>query len=888
MTDFDRIGSACIVHHASGRVLHAGSEGEGWPHLTLRADNDSRPWLCSAPSTCVPAPGVASRAAFEEHLRRGVASRAAFEEHVAEGGGECNTQRFAILDGHLRTMARLEQCVRFDSRSGRAASVDCAAVAQDGAWAFDAGSGEISTTHAHTRWCLARDPHRARFLVLDARRLLEAAAQRHARCAATTASDTAPLHASLLSTALAPRAIGGVPVLLLALVPDAAAGSGARCLDRFGARFPIHTDARTEAGFDELAFVCTRWVFDHAAGTLVASVAGGAARLATLCLTRLALQHGEEDQDTVVRAQLCLARSAAGARAQQWEMGDGNSAARALGTLRARVEHTDDPGSSSRYCLTLPPMCQSTVSSAGTMAPCAAAQRLWGARGRVWHGAPEQTWLALRPDDVARGTPLGVLVREHTVLPDCASLTRAAFDRTAAARVASATGEQSVFDTKRHLTDPGTGPFRSFADVYTPTPLGYLEWLYRREEGRNTARFREMKSLFTVASTNCTWPTGAPPKHVMSWSLFLPRVPLYAGPYSSAGAARGALRVRSSAGGGAFGWRIPPDDRFEAKANVRGGGNERAALMQRYGAPMIAMIAHAEAKLGAEWGVVVHLGHSLAWLAPKLLAAGSRIEVSVMVGDGIRTAGSMWRWLPFDDTRFETVLALDADQSPKDSSAFQLWPAVDAFIAARGATRTSSMMRGYRGGSKKIATNAHIGDDTCAGCTNYATLLANFVAARPRLVTYSWRRAMIAFALHRVAHQGGAAQRGDYRAWPGALLRRTVFNAPVGEHTLGWGRALFSYGFDEYYLKAVAYFMHSADGSGVYSPIPANSFDPTDVGHGVVDNAFLRCRSAWFLDALWLATHHGNSASFLPTRDTIIDVDLESIRDMARECGLDQ
>ena len=713
------------------------------------------------------------------------------------------------------------------------------------------------------------------------------------RIANLCASGPTPLHFALLATALAPRAIGGTPVLLLAPGRDAAAASGARCLDRFGARYPIRTDGGADADAkgadaDDLAFVCARWVFDHAVGTLVASVevGGGAPRLATLCLTRIAPRRGEGERGERVRAQLCLARSDAAAHAQEWEMGDGSSAAHPLGSLRARVGRAGDPRSA--RCLSLPPRCQAGVGSAGTMLPCVEARHLGAANGRAaWHGAPDQTWLALRPQDVAQ---LGALVREHTALPDCESIAVAAFDRAAAARVAVATGERSVFDTRRHLTNPGTGPFRSFADVYAPAPLGYLEWLYRRDEGRGTMRFRAMDSLFSVASTNRTWRSGAPPKHVMSWSLFLPRSPPYAGPYSDAGASVGALRRRASAGGGVFGRRAPCDDRFDAKARALDGESEHAALLKRYGAPMIAMIEHVEAKLGAEWGVVVHLGRALAWLAPTLLAAGTRVEVSVMEGDGIRTAGSMWRWLPFDDTRFETVLALDADQRPDESAALQLWPAVDAFIAARGATQTSSLMRWYRGWANQVATNGHIGGDKCVTCTNYATLQANFVAARPRLMTYSWRRAMVAFALHRIAHQGGAAQRGDYRPWPGALLRRTVFNAPLGEHTLGWGRGLFEYGFDEYYLKAVAYFQHSADGSGVYSPIPADSFDPTDVGlgSGMADDSFLRCRSAWFLDALWLATHRGNSASFLPTRTTIVDVDLERIRDMARQCGLDQ
>ena len=146
---------------------------------------------------------------------------------------------------------------------------------------------------------------------------------------------------------------------------------------------------------------------------------------------------------------------------------------------------------------------------------------------------------------------------------------------------------------------------------------------------------------------------------------------------------------------------------LEDSAKVHGG----LSFFSRYCQPMIDTIVYVEDNLGDDWGIVVHLGRSLAWLAPKLLSAGDNVEVSVMAVDGIRTAGSMWRWLPFDDRRFETVLALDADQTPRHGAAFKLWPAVEAFARGDRESRTSttSLMRWYRGWADIVRKNAHIG-----------------------------------------------------------------------------------------------------------------------------------------------------------------------------------
>ena len=165
---------------------------------------------------------------------------------------------------------------------------------------------------------------------------------------------------------------------------------------------------------------------------------------------------------------------------------------------------------------------------------------------------------------------------------------------------------------------------------------------------------------------------------------------------------------------------------------------------------------------------------------------------------------------------------------------------------------------------------------------------ANFVGAKPRRMTYSWKDAMVAASLHRVIFHS------DYRPWPGALDRRNTFSTPLGDHELGWGRQLFCYGFDEYFLKEVSYWQHTTDGTGLFSPIPSGSYDPGELGTASFKDAtFLRCRSAWLLDVMWLCTHDGANSMAMVSRDSkkmrVIDADAEeNLRSSARQCGLSQ
>ena len=175
-------------------------------------------------------------------------------------------------------------------------------------------------------------------------------------------------------------------------------------------------------------------------------------------------------------------------------------------------------------CLTLPSICDSAVHFAAVMQPC-----VDGSRDH------DQIWLALMRSTMLKDSGrLSALVLQNTILPDCDSLARRgslhdAFmkvdrSRKAAAAAKAAIGETtSILSEKHHLTDPGTGPFRSFGDVYDPTPLGYLEWLYRSEMRRGTSRFYNMRDVFTVVERRATWTAATAPVHVFSWGLFLPR-----------------------------------------------------------------------------------------------------------------------------------------------------------------------------------------------------------------------------------------------------------------------------------------------------------------------------------------------------------------------------
>ena len=73
-----------------------------------------------------------------------------------------------------------------------------------------------------------------------------------------------------------------------------------------------------------------------------------------------------------------------------------------------------------------------------------------------------------------------------------------------------------------------------------------------------------------------------------------------------------------------------------------------------------------------------------------------------------------------------------------------------------------------------------------------------------------------------------------------------------------------------------------------FSPIPDKSYLPQSIGtKAAKDDTFLRCRSVWYLDALWTATHPQNTMSFVSGQKNH-PISLDKIVGDAEKCGLEQ
>jgi hypothetical protein len=786
--DFDQHGGGCITHRATGLKLNTPGAPE-WPFATLvpwdeKSKDDA--WRCRSPSKCSVAPGVTSAKGLE------------FDS-------DCSTMRFAMLGDRIVNLVRLNRCLAIQAEDGRLVSDLCAAQANEPKWSYDAGAGTFSTAPRAdgTRWCLSHDARRARFIQLPTEPLHAIAATHEAHCADVVKHGSIAAATNAFVAALSEAAVpylSRAGVLTLVVAPGdsryGAFGSGARCLERNAAFSPLTyaqvaplraTSAQVFANASTAVspFICNRWVYAGSNGRILAVDWGnddgdeGRPRgHLSMCLTRF--RRG-------VRAAVCYSSSDERAAHQKWDW-------RSDGTLHVGEE---DAEKAAGMCLTLPSICDSVVHFAGVMQPCVEHSR-------------DQIWFALTRSTMTKdGGRLSSLVQQNTILPDCDALARrgslhdafAKVDRSrkAAAAAKAATGEtESIFNEKYHLTDPGTGPFRSFGDVYDATPLGYLEWLYHSELRRGTSRFYNMRDVFTVVKRTATWSAATAPKHVFSWGLFLPRAL-----HSSISTASVSSIVRDRRGDLAHvrgdsgiapstdlygplieqdvGYGVKESTAPKSEAAARAAGDtlyDSKSFFQKYCQPMLDSIEHIRAELGPEWGVVVHLAASLHWLAPTLLKAKGNVEVAMMKSDGIRTAGSMWRWLPFDDTRFETVVAADADDDPSAGVLKSMWPAAEAFATQAPELKGNSLMRWFRGWKGgMVETNSHIGDATCTSCNNYATMQANFIGFRPRRGTYDWRKALVAASLHRVV-------RSVLRWVPVRPLRLTIVRpfAPSDPH----------------------------------------------------------------------------------------------------------
>jgi hypothetical protein len=236
----------------------------------------------------------------------------------------------------------------------------------------------------------------------------------------------------------------------------------------------------------------------------------------------------------------------------------------------------------------------------------------------------------------------------------------------------------------------------------------------------------------------------------------------------------------------------------------------------------------------SDWGTIVHIAPSLSWLSPLLLAVGN-VEVHTMAAESIRTAGALWRWLPFDDARLDAVLSFDADIMDGGGPLLPpMWSAIEKWLEdpTYADHAFARQWHGMGPDNSAIMSSEQTGepDDESSGVRgaapqvwnsfNYATILANWVGAKPRKLTRSFRVMMEGFSLHRALLAASAHEhqsdvylvqklRGkrlpketnrwqdfvrhdqDFRLWPSSQEWDHPQNHRIGAHTLGWGRLLF-------------------------------------------------------------------------------------------------
>mgnify|MGYP006126546657 FL=1 len=427
--------------------------------------------------------------------------------------------------------------------------------------------------------------------------------------------------------------------------------------------------------------------------------------------------------------------------------------------------------------------------------------------------------------------------------------------------------------------------YRDFRDAYAVVPTTYLEWLVQQftaakgsaPHGGLPREWHDVadavRTQFTVATTSQNWehaPHGRRPTKMISLALFVPTG------VSSDPTSPRAERL--------FGHRIGYDavcDRIEkhaprtleeAKFKTQG-AFENKGFYGKYGQPLVSGVRWIRDSMPG-WGAIVHLSPKLIWLRPILLATGN-CEVRMMAAPSVRTAGALWRWLPFDDTTLDAVISFDADNMAGGKPLQQpFWSAITAWLDAPPG-HSKSILRWVHGAG---ADNAAIPCDEDVGnpesqrihtkvtCFNYATILANFVGAKPRELTRSFRAMMEGFSLHRALLAGEVmsqfsglnravpweqytAELEDSRLWPRAYEPEPV--PKIGSHMIGWGRNLFDYGFDEALMKYAVYFEAAIQGS-LFTALPPGVPQPlVEYIPSGFDALERRCSNTAFLDLLF-------------------------------------
>ncbi len=182
-------------------------------------------------------------------------------------------------------------------------------------------------------------------------------------------------------------------------------------------------------------------------------------------------------------------------------------------------------------------------------------------------------------------------------------------------------------------------------------------------------------------------------------------------------------------------------------------------------------------EFGEEYKLRVHLAHDLEHLVDKLVALNPhQVEVHVMMSSSIGFGpGSLWRFLALSDTSLDVVGVVDID-SPFDK----------IFIDTLRQSTAEKLM------CKSAAREPTIHcSSTGTFWGQYHMFQAGMFAMRPfddKLIPLS----LYAFTQY--------ARDNQFQSEP-----VTIFNVPRGDHTNGWGRHQYLYGFDETFLKRVLY-----------------------------------------------------------------------------------
>ena len=400
--------------------------------------------------------------------------------------------------------------------------------------------------------------------------------------------------------------------------------------------------------------------------------------------------------------------------------------------------------------------------------------------------------------------------------------------------------------------------FRSFQDVYDPVPTPYNAWLAKQAKA---GAFGEVGKAhidqFRVKKMMNNMTEGRPFKNIFSMALFIPApvtpelVPLF-GPVLDVDKKFAELTKKMT--------------ELFAKNDIE--EVRRSTFYQRYMIKMISCINFIRVRL-PEWSARVHLSPKLEPLAADILAAGN-VQVAIMADPSIRTAGAFWRWISFDDTSLDTVIACDSDEADGNFGGTilaNLWSGVEHW-RKQGATEGHAFFRWFAGWTDLArATNSR--------GVQYSPIQANVVMTKPKLLTWSIMDSMVGFSIARVPRvwERRFYPHGETRVHqfsrvfdrdPMETERGTRLAGPYFAN-LGWGRRYQEYGYDEAWTKHVLYWRSLAEGM-LYSYMPLRNKE-SEIGPDLIysgptrsdANAVLRCANAWFLDGVEAARFPGNA-----------------------------